>query len=271
MSGRVRLDVLLTERGDAPSREQAKTMIMEGLVFVNGIREDKAGTSFDPARIKSLEIKGAPLPYVSRGALKLQKAFVSWQLDVKDLVCLDIGASTGGFTDLLLQEGAAKVYAVDSGYGQLHYKLRNDARVVCMEKTNFRHVTPELFPETIGFACADVSFISLSLILPAAFPLLKDGAKMVCLVKPQFEAGREQVGKKGVVRDKKVHEEVLRRVAVFAQDAGFYVHALTFSPVKGPEGNIEYLLLLTKGQEAGCAFSEAEITSCVEEAHTLAR
>lgn len=268
---RVRLDVLLTEQGKAPSREQAKTMILEGLVFVNGVREDKAGTAFDPEKIRTLEVRGVPLPYVSRGALKLQKALTRWQPDVKGLVCLDIGASTGGFTDLLLQEGAAKVYAVDSGYGQLHYKLRNDARVVCMEKTNFRHVRPEDFPEAFDFACADVSFISLSLILPAAFPLLKDDARMVCLVKPQFEAGREQVGKKGVVRDKKVHAEVLQRVTGFARENGFFAEALDWSPIRGPEGNIEYLLLLTKGQEAGCAFSEAEITSCVEEAHTLAR
>ena len=268
---KVRLDVLLAERGEAASREQAKTMIMEGLVFVNGVREDKPGTSFDPEKIKSLEIKGTPFPYVSRGALKLQRALDVWRIPVKDLICLDIGASTGGFTDLMLQEGAAKVYAVDSGYGQLHYKLRSDPKVVCMEKTNFRYATRTEIPEDIGFACADVSFISLSLILPAAFPLLKEGAQMVCLVKPQFEAGREQVGKKGVVKDRRVHAEVLGRVLGYARDSRFFAKAVTWSPVKGPEGNIEFLLLLEKRSEAGCEITEQEIADCVEEAHTFAK
>ena len=267
---KVRLDVWLVQSGKAPSRERARTMIMEGLVFVNGVREDKPGTAFDPEKITSLEVKEGALPYVSRGALKLQKALDLWELQPADQVCLDIGASTGGFTDLLLTRGAKKVYAVDSGYGQLHYKLRSDPRVICMEKTNFRHVTREDIPEEIGFACADVSFISLALILPAAYALLKEEAEMVCLVKPQFEAGREQVGKKGVVREPKVHEEVLHKIMSCAQETGFTCVALTYSPIRGPEGNIEYLYLLRKQTEGGTHVTAQEISICVGEAQTNA-
>ena len=244
-----RLDVLLTEQGYAPSRERAKTMIMEGIVFVNGMREDKPGTGFDPEKIRSLEVKGKPLPYVSRGGLKLEKAVRTWSLSFTGMTCLDIGASTGGFTDVMLQNGAAKVYAVDSGINQLDYRLRTDPRVVCMEKTNFRYVTAEDIPEPVDFAGADVSFISLTKILAPAYALLSPGAYMVCLIKPQFEAGREKVGKRGVVRDRDVHLEVIGRVCMSAGENGFTIEGISFSPIRGPEGNIEYLLLLQK-QEA---------------------
>ena len=246
-----RLDVLLVSRGLAPSREKAKTMIMEGNVFVNGNREDKAGAQFaDDCRI---EVRGNTLKYVSRGGLKLEKALIKFNLDLNDKVCMDIGASTGGFTDCMLQNGAAKVYAVDVGYGQFAWKLRTDERVVCMEKTNIRYVTPEMIGDKLDFASVDVSFISLTKVLLPARALLKDGGRMVCLIKPQFEAGREKVGKKGVVRDKAVHEEVIARVLEFAAANGFFVHALEYSPIKGPEGNIEYLVDLEKCE------------SCVEE------
>ena len=244
-----RLDVVLTEQGHAPSRERAKTMIMEGIVFVNGVREDKPGTGFDPAKIRSLEVKGDTLPYVSRGGLKLEKAVRTWSLSFTGKTCLDIGASTGGFTDVMLQNGAARVYAVDSGINQLDYRLRTDPRVVCMEKTNFRYVTVADIPEPVDFAGADVSFISLTKILAPAHALLHPGAYMVCLIKPQFEAGREKVGKKGVVRDPGVHLEVIGRVCLSAVATGFAFAGLSFSPVRGAEGNIEYLLLLQK-QEA---------------------
>lgn len=239
-----RLDVLLVERGYFTSREQAKRSIMAGEVFVNGTREDKAGTSFAEDRIKSIEVRGEKLPYVSRGGLKLEKALCIFEIDVTDCVCLDIGASTGGFTDCMLQAGAKKVYAVDVGYGQLAYKLQTDARVVSMERTNFRHLAADAIPEAIDLATADVAFISLDKILPAAAQFLKEGARMVCLIKPQFEAGRDKVGKKGVVRDEAVHIEVIERVIENAFENGFTVGGLDYSPVTGPEGNIEYLLFL---------------------------
>ena len=251
-----RLDVLLVERGLAESREKAKAIIMSGSVFVKGQREDKPVTTFDENE-EDIAVKGDPIKYVSRGGLKLEKAIKEFGLVLEGFTCLDIGSSTGGFTDCMLQNKAAKVYAVDSGRGQLAWKLRSDERVICMEKTNFRYVTSEQIPEPIDFASADVSFISLDKILPAAYPLLRDRALMVCLIKPQFEAGREQVGKKGVVRDPSVHEEVIESVIRFALDAridwsslgGFAPQGLTFSPIRGPEGNIEYLLLLEKNGE----------------------
>lgn len=242
-----RLDVLLVQKGLAPSREKAKTMIMEGNVFVDHQREDKAGTFFDPS--VNIEIHGNTLRYVSRGGLKLEKAMAQFGIVLDDKVCMDIGASTGGFTDCMLQNGASKVYAVDVGYGQFAWKLRQDPRVVCMEKTNIRYVTPEDIADALDFASVDVSFISLTKVLEPAKELLKDGAEMVCLIKPQFEAGKEKVGKKGVVRDPAVHIEVIERVILFAQSIGFGVLHLDYSPIKGPEGNIEYLVHIKKNAQ----------------------
>ena len=242
-----RLDVILCKQGLCESREKAKSLIMTGNVFVNGQREDKAGTTFAEDKI-TIEIKGNTLKYVSRGGLKLEKAMESFALTLEGSVCMDIGASTGGFTDCMLQNGATKVYAIDVGHGQLAWKLRNDSRVVCMEKTNFRYVTKEQIPEEIDFASVDVSFISLSKILPAAYPLLKEKGQMVCLIKPQFEAGKEKVGKKGVVREASVHREVIENVFGFARENHMQIRALDFSPVRGPEGNIEYLIWLEKGE-----------------------
>ena len=240
-----RLDVILVRQGYAQSREKAKALLMTGNVFVDGQREDKAGTTFDESKIR-IEVKGNPLPYVSRGGLKLEKALAQFPIVLQDAVCMDIGASTGGFTDCMLQNGAARVYAIDVGHGQLAWKLRNDERVVCMEKTNFRYVTDQEIKEPVDFASVDVSFISLTKILIPARNLLRDGGGMVCLIKPQFEAGRDKVGKKGVVRDPKVHTEVVHKVIDYADMIGFAVNGITFSPVKGPEGNIEYLLWIAK-------------------------
>ena len=240
-----RLDVLLVKQGLAESREKAKAIIMSGNVFVDGQREDKAGSMFVEEKIK-IEVKGSTLKYVSRGGLKLEKAMEVFALDLTDKICMDIGASTGGFTDCMLQNGASKVYAVDVGHGQLAWKLRNDERVVCMEKTNFRYMVREDIQDDLDFASVDVSFISLSKILPPARALLKPEGEMVCLIKPQFEAGREKVGKKGVVREPEIHLEVIENVLGFAGEAGFDILNLTFSPVKGPEGNIEYLVHLKK-------------------------
>lgn len=243
-----RLDVLLVSRGLAVSREKAKTIIMAGDVFVNGQREDKAGSTFDPDKC-TIEVKGKQLRYVSRGGLKLEKAVEQFDLGLPGLVCMDIGASTGGFTDCMLQNGAVKVYSVDVGHGQLDWKLRNDERVVCMEKTNFRYMQPGDIPDAIDFASCDVSFISLTKILLPARALLKDNGRMVCLIKPQFEAGKDKVGKKGVVRDKAVHREVVEKIIKFATICGFVILRLDFSPIKGPEGNIEYLIYLKKNPE----------------------
>ena len=243
-----RLDVLLVQKGLAPSREKAKTMIMEGNVFVDNQREDKAGTFFDPS--VNIEIHGNTLRYVSRGGLKLEKAMAQFGITLDDKVCMDIGASTGGFTDCMLQNGAKKVYAVDVGYGQFAWKLRQDPRVVCMEKTNIRYVTPEDIGDALNFASVDVSFISLTKGLGPAKELLKDGGQMVCLIKPQFEAGKDKVGKKGVVRDPAVHKEVIERVILFAKSIGFGILHLDYSPIKGPEGNIEYLVHIVKDAEA---------------------
>lgn len=242
-----RLDVLLVQRGLAPSREKAKVMIMEGNVFVAGQREDKAGTSFDDKA--EIEVRGNTLKYVSRGGLKLEKAINNFGISLEGKICMDIGASTGGFTDCMLQNGAGRVYAVDVGYGQFAWKLRQDERVVCMEKTNIRYVTPEDIEDVLDFASVDVSFISLTKVLPAAKELLSEQGEMICLIKPQFEAGREKVGKKGVVREPKIHEEVIEKVVTFAKELGFIIRNLEFSPIKGPEGNIEYLIYMQKGIE----------------------
>lgn len=233
-----RLDVILVNQGYAPSREKAKAIIMSGTVYVDGQKEDKAGTFFDEGKI-SLEVRGSSLKYVSRGGLKLEKAVGIWQLGLKGKVCMDIGASTGGFTDCMLQNGAARVYSVDVGHGQLAWKLRNDERVVCMEQTNFRYVTREDIPEELDFASVDVSFISLTKILIPARNLLKCGGQMVCLIKPQFEAGKGKVGKNGVVREPEIHREVIAKTVDYAACIGFTVLHLDYSPIKGPEGNIE--------------------------------
>ncbi|MCR5102192.1 MAG: TlyA family RNA methyltransferase [Butyrivibrio sp.] len=241
-----RLDVILVSRGLAASREKAKAVIMAGDVFVNGQREDKPGTAFDETKIKTLEVKGAQLPYVSRGGLKLEKAVKNFDFSLEGLICMDIGASTGGFTDCMLQNGAVKVYSVDVGHGQLDWKLRSDSRVVCMEKTNFRYMVRDDIEDDLDFASCDVSFISLTKILIPARKLLKDNGQMVCLIKPQFEAGKEKVGKKGVVREKSVHEEVIHKIMDYADIVGFDILHLDFSPIKGPEGNIEYLIHIRK-------------------------
>ena len=259
-----RLDVLLVQRGLAPSREKAKAMIMEGNVFVANNREDKAGTMFDET--VEIEIKGNTLKYVSRGGLKLEKAMTHFGISLDEKVCMDIGASTGGFTDCMLQNGAKKVYAVDVGYGQFAWKLRQDERVVCMEKTNIRYVTPEQIDDILDFASVDVSFISLTKVLGPARALLADNGEMVCLIKPQFEAGREKVGKKGVVSDINTHLEVVEKIIDLSIQDGFSVNGLEFSPVKGPEGNIEYLVYLRKCEE-GKIEKSVDIHAVVEAAH----
>ena len=236
---KVRLDQLVFDLGLTESRERAKTTIMSGHVFVNGQRADKPGMSVAPDA--KVEIHGDALPFVSRGGYKLDKALKVFPVDPAGKTCVDCGASTGGFTDVLLQHGAAKVYSVDVGYGQLAWKLRNDDRVINLERTNLRYVTDEQIPELMDIAVMDVSFISIKLVLPAVQRLLKDDADVICLIKPQFEAGREEVGKKGVVRDIKVHEEVVHGILDFAQTIGLSIQGLDFSPIKGPEGNIEYI------------------------------
>ena len=243
-----RLDVLLVEKGFAASREKAKAIIMSGAVFVDGQREDKAGASFDREKAR-IEVKGSTLKYVSRGGLKLEKAIEVFGIGLQNMICMDIGASTGGFTDCMLQNGAAKVYAVDVGHGELSWKQRTNEKVSCMEKTNFRYMLPSAISDTLDFASVDVSFIPLTKILIPARNLLKAQGQMVCLIKPQFEAGREKVGKKGVVREPETHREVIGKVMNFAHCIGFHVLGLSFSPVKGPEGNIEYLLHIEKKKE----------------------
>ena len=236
---KVRLDVLLVEKGLQESRQKAQATIMSGLVFVNGQRVDKPGTGV--AADAAIEVRGNTLQYVSRGGLKLEKAMQTWPIDLTGTICMDVGASTGGFTDCMLQNGAVKVYAIDVGYGQLAWKLRSDERVVCLERTNARYLNHEIIPDEPDFSSVDVSFISLKLILPAIAAVLKQGGHVVCLVKPQFEAGKEKVGKKGVVRDPAVHLEVLEHFAEHAKESGFTVLDITYSPIRGPEGNIEYL------------------------------
>ena len=250
-----RLDVLLVKQGLAESREKAKAVIMSGNVFVSGQREDKAGAMFDETKVQ-IEVKGVSLKYVSRGGLKLEKAMETFPISLEGTVCMDIGASTGGFTDCMLQNGAVKVYSVDVGHGQLAWKLRNDDRVVCMEKTNFRYMLPQDTEDQLDFASVDVSFISLTKILIPARNLLKNGGQMVCLIKPQFEAGRDKVGKKGVVREESVHREVIAKVLEFAELVGFDVLGLTYSPIKGPEGNIEYLVFIQKNGAKSAETSE---------------
>ena len=262
-----RLDVILVEQGYAPSREKAKAIIMSGNVYVNGQKEDKAGTAFDVSKI-TLEVRGSSMKYVSRGGLKLEKAMEQWALKLDGCVCMDIGASTGGFTDCMLQNGAAKVYSVDVGHGQLAWKLRNDERVVCMEQTNFRYLTREQVADALDFASVDVSFISLTKILIPARELLKPGGEMVCLIKPQFEAGREKVGKNGVVREPQIHSEVICKIIDYADSIGFEVLHLEHSPIKGPEGNIEYLLHIRKAEEIPeeiCSLSEREAEERLKE------
>lgn len=239
-----RLDVLLVKRGLAESREKAKAVIMAGNVFVKEQREDKAGSTF-PEDV-SIEVKGSPMKYVSRGGYKLEKAIALWQVPLADQICMDVGSSTGGFTDCMLQNHAARVYAIDVGTNQLAWKLRQDGRVISMERTNIRYVTRADVPEPIGFASIDVAFISLTKVLIPVWNLLDDGGRVVCLVKPQFEAGRDKVGKKGVVRDQNIHREVVQHIMIYALAIGFQILNLSFSPIKGPEGNIEYLLYLEK-------------------------
>ena len=239
-------------------------MIMEGNVFVENQREDKAGATFDTEA--EITVKGNTLKYVSRGGLKLEKAMTHFGITLEGKVCMDIGASTGGFTDCMLQNGAVKVYSVDVGYGQFAWKLRQDPRVVCMEKTNIRYVTPADIDDVLDFASVDVSFISLTKVLIPARELLRDGGEMVCLIKPQFEAGREKDGKKGVVRDKAVHEEVIERIIEFASQNGFFVKNLEYSPIKGPEGNIEYLVYIRK-DETGGVDAAVDIKAVVDAAH----
>ena len=261
-----RLDVLLVKRNLAESREKAKALIMAGIVYVDGQKEDKAGTAFEDT--VSLEVRGSTLKYVSRGGLKLEKAMSRFGLLLDGKVCMDVGSSTGGFTDCMLQNGAVKVYAVDVGHGQLAWKLRNDSRVICMEKTNIRYVTPEQIPEPIEFASIDVSFISLTKVLGPVKALLRDGGRIVCLIKPQFEAGREKVGKKGVVREKSVHLEVIRMVMDFACASGFQILNLEYSPIRGPEGNIEYLLYLQSGGDVPASDAVfVDPAAVVEESH----
>ena len=266
-----RLDVLLVKRNLAESREKAKALIMSGIVYVNGQKEDKAGTTFEETA--PIEVRGSTLKYVSRGGLKLEKAMDRFGVRLDGKICMDVGASTGGFTDCMLQNGAVKGYSVDVGHGQLAWKLRNDERVVCMEKTNIRYVTPEDIADPIGFASIDVSFISLTKVLGPVKALLEDNGQIVCLIKPQFEAGREKVGKKGVVREPAVHLEVIDMVIDYALSIGFEALNLEFSPIKGPEGNIEYLLYLQKhpeDQEAEYAVrreAAADPKAVVAEAH----
>ena len=263
--GKIRLDQLLFDRGLAESREKAKALIMAGSVFVNGQKQTKPGTPMpDDAEI---EVRGERLPFVSRGGLKLQKALDVFGIDPAGLVCVDCGASTGGFTDCLLQRGAKHVYAVDVGYGQLAWSLRSDERVTVMERTNARALTPDMFPETMDMAVMDMSFISLRLVLPAVHGILKENAQVVCLVKPQFEAGRDKVGKKGVVREPAVHREVLEGFITAAEELGFCLKGLDFSPVRGPEGNIEYLAWLQKSEETVC-FEGFDPSKVVESSHS---
>ncbi len=265
-SKKERLDILLVEKGICESREKAKTNIMAGLIFVDGQRVDKAG---EKVKVDAdIVFKGEKLKYVSRGGLKLEKAMNTFGIELTDKVCMDIGASTGGFTDCMLQNNASKVFAVDVGYGQFAWKLRTDERVVCMEKTNIRYVTPEDIGIALDFASIDVSFISLRTIMPAVKALLGDKGEVVALIKPQFEAGRDKVGKKGVVRDKEVHLEVINTIINFLMENEFNVLGLSYSPIKGPEGNREYLVYFTKDKEKEGSFELSQIEDVVNESHS---
>ena len=261
MSDKIRLDARIFELGLSESREKAKAFIMAGQVYVNGMKATKAGMTVSEK--DSIEVRGGS-EFVSRGGHKLKKAMSVFPINLENKICMDIGASTGGFTDCMLQNGAVRVYSIDVGYGQLAWKLRSDERVVNLERTNIRYVTKEQVPDEIDFFSVDVSFISLCLVLPAAYPLLSENGECVCLIKPQFEAGREKVGKKGVVRDKSVHKEVIKKVYDFAVELGFAVAGLDYSPIKGPEGNIEYLIYLKKGSDENF---EADIDAVVEASH----
>ncbi|MCF0121946.1 MAG: TlyA family RNA methyltransferase [Lachnospiraceae bacterium] len=269
-----RLDIMMVQRGLVPSREKAKAVIMAGEVLVEGKREDKAGTAF--SENVTIAIKRNPISYVSRGGLKLEKAVKQFSLKLDERVCMDVGSSTGGFTDCMLQNGASKVYSVDVGYGQLDWMLRNDERVICMERSNIRYVTQKNIPDRPSFVAIDVSFISLTKVLPAVKALIAQNGELICLIKPQFEAGREKVGKKGVVRNPAVHREVISRVSIYAQENGFKLLHLAFSPIKGSKGNIEYLLYLKKSS-AIVEASEVnvfggwteQIRCVVEKAHVL--
>lgn len=264
MAKKERLDVLLVEKNLVGSREKAKKLIMAGLVMVDGQREDKAGTQIDIT--KEITLKEDPNPYVSRGGLKLHKAIHSYNIDLKDKICMDVGASTGGFTDCMLKHGASKVYSVDVGYGQFDWGLRQHERVVCMEKTNVRYITQEQVPDKLDFVSIDVSFISLEKVLPAVVALMKDTSEIVCLIKPQFEAGREKVGKKGVVRDPLVHEEVITKIVVAFNKLLITPIGINYSPITGPEGNIEYLIYGNKGKEIIEA-EELVVKTIVNNAH----
>ena len=262
---KTRLDLRLVQLGLVTGRDKAKAVIMAGTVYVNGQKADKAG--FEVSEEDKIELRGETLRYVSRGGLKLEKAMECFPITIDGTVCMDIGASTGGFTDCMLQNGAKKVYAIDVGYGQLAWKLRTDDRVINLERTNFRHVTNEQVPDPVDFASVDVSFISLTLILPPAMSLLAEGGQMVCLIKPQFEAGKGLVGKKGVVKEPQIHKDVIVKVIDFAHQNGFSVLGLTYSPVKGPEGNIEYLVHLQKSGEPVCNVDREMIDSVVDGSH----
>jgi len=268
MADKERLDVLLVSLGLAQSRELAKAYIMAGDVYVDGNKEDKAGTKIDVN--SNIDVRGREMPYVSRGGFKLEKAMAEFPVELIGKICMDIGSSTGGFTDCMLQNGASKVYSIDVGYGQLAWKLRNDERVICMEKTNVRYITEEQVPDKPEFASVDVSFISLTKVIPPALAIMADNAQLICLIKPQFEAGREKVGKKGVVRDKKVHEEVIIKIIDFAFEIGINVIGISFSPIKGPEGNIEYLIMLDR-KNVGLSKEEAHKAAhdITEESHDL--
>ena len=263
MSNKTRLDVLLVERGLQESRQKAQATIMAGIVFVNHQKVDKPGTTVP--NDAAIEVRGRTLRYVSRGGLKLEKALATWPIRLENATCADIGSSTGGFTDCMLQNGARKVFAVDVGTNQLAWKLRTDERVVCLEKTNARTLTREQVPDELDFASIDVSFISLKLIFPALYPLLREGGEVACLIKPQFEAGREKVGKKGVVRDPEVHLEVLENFLTYAHDNRFCILGITFSPIRGPEGNIEYLGYLRKSDSPD---GEYDLRAVVEASHS---
>lgn len=262
---KIRLDIALTQKGLAPSREKAKALIMSGIVFVNQEKCDKAGEMI-PADAE-IEVRGSGLKYVSRGGLKLEKAMQRWEFHLDDKICMDIGASTGGFSDCMLQNGAKKVYAIDVGYGQLAWSLRTDERVVNLERTNIRHITSQTVPDEIDFASIDVSFISLTLVLPVLYRFLKENGQTVCLVKPQFEAGKGKVGKKGVVREPEIHKEVCQKIYDFCIGNGFAVKGMTFSPIKGPEGNIEYLFFLEKSDPQE-SVSREEIEPMVQQSHS---
>ncbi|WP_352398615.1 TlyA family RNA methyltransferase [[Clostridium] aminophilum] len=261
-----RLDVLMVNRGLAESREKAKTIIMSGIVYVNNQKEDKAGSQFKDD--VTIEVRGATLQYVSRGGLKLEKAMKAFPIDLHGTTCMDVGASTGGFTDCMLQNGAVKVFSVDVGHGQLAWKLRNDPRVVCMEKCNIRYVTPEDIGTAVDFSSIDVSFISLTMVLGPVKEILREGGHVAALIKPQFEAGREKVGKKGVVREKSTHVEVIEKVIAYAHEIGFTVEGLDYSPIRGPEGNIEYLIYLGKNDgQPDAELSGQPVIDVVEAAH----